>query len=81
LTEALFTESHDLEANTIVLVSLANAVGLLKIVFDKKELKKRKDRIEKIINGEIVGKAAAEAIQAVQAAIMSAVIIPTVVTR
>jgi hypothetical protein len=81
LTEAIFTESRDLEANTIVLVSLANAVGLLKIVFDKKELKKRKDRIEKIINGEIVGKAAAEAIQAVQAAIMSAVIIPTVVTR
>ena len=59
----------------------ANAVGLLNIVFDKKELKQRKDRIEKIVNGEIVGEAATTAIQAVQAAIISAVIMPTVVAR
>jgi Golgi phosphoprotein 3 len=81
ISEAIFTDSNDLDPNTVVLVSLANSVGLLNIVFDKKELKKRRDRIEKIVNGEIVGKAATEAIQAVQAAIMSAVIIPTVVTR
>ena len=81
LREAIFTESRDLDPSTIVLVSLANAVGLLNIVFDKKELKKRKERIERIVNGEVVGKAATEAIQAVQAAIMSAVIIPTVVAR
>lgn len=81
LREAIFTDTGDLAPNTVVLVSLANSVGLLNIVFDKKELKKRKGRIEKIVNGEIVGKAATEAIQAVQAAIMSAVIIPTVVTR
>lgn len=81
LSEAIFTDTNDLAPNTVVLVSLANSIGLLNIVFDKKELKKRRDRIEKIVNGEIVGKAATEAIQAVQAAIMSAVIIPTVVTR
>ena len=57
----------------MVLVSLANNAEILKVVFDKKELRRRKQRIEQIVNGEIMGRAAKEAIEAMQAAVMVAV--------
>jgi hypothetical protein len=57
---------------------LANSTGLLKVVFDKKKLKGRKARIKQIVDGEITGKAATEAIQAMQAAVMAACIMPTI---
>jgi hypothetical protein len=80
LRQAIFTDSRDIEPRTVVLVSLANSTGLLKIVFDKKKLKGRKARIEEIINGEITGKAAKEAIQAMQAAVMLCCIMPAFTT-
>ena len=80
LEHAIFTDTRDVESRTVVLLSLANSTGLLKVVFDKKKLKGRKARIEQIVNGEITGKAATEAIQAMQAAIMVAVIMPSVMT-
>jgi hypothetical protein len=43
-------------------------------------LKARKTRIEQIINGEMTGKAAQEAIQAMQAAVMVACIMPAIMT-
>jgi len=80
LRQAIFTDSKDVDPRTVVLVSLANSTGLLKVVFDKKELKGRKARIEEIINGEITGKAAKEAIQAMQAAVMVCCIMPAIMT-
>ena len=80
LEHAIFTESRDIDPRTVVLLSLANSTGILKIVFDKKELKSRKARIKQIVNGEITGKAATEAIQAMQAAVMVACIMPTLIT-
>ncbi len=80
LRQAIFTDSRDVDPRTVVLVSLANSTGLLKVVFDKKELKGRKARIEEIINGEITGKAAKEAIQAMQAAVMVCCIMPAITT-
>ncbi len=80
LRQAIFTDSRDIDPRTVVLVSLANSTGLLKVVFDKKKLKGRKARIEEIINGEITGKAAKEAIQAMQAAVMVACIMPAIMT-
>ena len=74
LRYAIFTDAGDVEPRTVVLLSLANSTGLLKVVFDKKKLKGRKARIKQIVNGEITGKAATEAIQAMQAAVMVAVI-------
>jgi len=50
------------------------------MAFNKKELKERKVRIKQIVNGEITGKAATEAIQAMQAAVMVACIMPTMMT-
>ncbi len=80
LRQAIFTDSRDVDPQTVVLVSLANSTGLLKVVFDKKELKVRKARIEEIINGEITGKAAKEAIEAMQAAVMVCCIMPAITT-
>ena len=80
LRQAIFTDSRDVDSRTVVLVSLANSTGLLKVVFDKKELKGRKARIKEISDGEITGKAAKEAIEAMQAAIMVCCIMPAVTT-
>ena len=80
LRQAVFTDTDDVETRTVVLASLANSAGVLKVAFDKKELKGRKDRIERIVNGEVTGKATQEAIQAMQAAVMMATIIPTIIT-
>jgi len=80
LRQAIFTDSRDVDPRTVVLVSLADSTGLLKVVFDKKELKGRKARIKEISNGEITGKAAKEAIAAMQAAVMVCCIMPAVMT-
>jgi len=79
LRQAIFTDAGDVDPRTIVLLSLANSTGLLKMAFDKKDLKGRKARIKQIVNGEITGKAATEAIQAMQAAVMVACIMPTLI--
>ena len=80
LRQAIFTDSRDIDPRTVVLVSLADSTGLLKEAFGKKVLKGRKARIKEIINGEMTGKAAKEAIQAVQAAVMVACIMPAFTT-
>ncbi len=80
LRHAIFTDTRDIDPRTVVLLSLANSTGILKVVFDKKKLKGRKVRIKQIVDGEITGKAATEAIQAMQAAVMVAVIMPTMMT-
>ena len=80
LREAIFTDATDVDSRTVVLVSLANSASLLNVVFDKKMLKARKARIERIVNGEITGKAAQEAIQAMQAAVMVACIMPVMMS-
>ena len=76
LRRAVFTDAREVDPRTVVLVSLAHAADLLKIVFDKKELRGRKARIEKVVNGEVTGKAAKAAIEAMQAAMMVAVVMP-----
>ena len=78
LREAIFTDINDVDPRTAVLVSLAHHADLLKNVFDKKELKHRKARIKQVINGEMTGKAAKEAIEAMQAAVIVACIIPAI---
>lgn len=76
LKKAIFTEANDLDPRTIVLVSLARGTDMLKLVFDRKDLKARKDRIEGLVSGELTGKAAREVIEAIQAAVVVAVLIP-----
>lgn len=78
LQEAIFADTPDVDHRTLVLASLANSANILQVIFDKKELKGRKRRIEQIVNGEVIGKATKEAIEAMQAAVMVAIIMPTV---
>ena len=78
LREAIFTDVEKLDPRTVVLVSLANAVGLLGANFDRRELKTRKKRIAQITNGELTGKAAKELIDAVQAAVVTAAMMPMI---
>ncbi len=69
LEEAIFSDTTAIDVRTILLASLANGADLLRLVFDKKRLKAREQRIKDIAEGEVVGQATAEAIQNVQAAL------------
>jgi Golgi phosphoprotein 3 len=76
LREAIFTDRDDIEPRIAVLVSLAASTELLRVHFDKKELKGRKHRIEQLQQGEAVGQATAAVIEGIQAAVLIATIIP-----
>jgi len=80
LRDAIFGDSNDVDPRTVIVISIANSAGILRSTFDKKRLKARKERIDRIVNGELTGKAAAQAIQSLQVAIMVACIIPAVIT-
>jgi Golgi phosphoprotein 3 len=79
LRKAIFDDAGEVAPRTVILLSLAKSADLLKLVFDKKQLKSRKTRIEQVVNGEMTGKATQEAIQAMQAAILVACIVPAIV--
>jgi golgi phosphoprotein 3 len=68
------------KARTAVLISLADAAGLLRIYFEKQLLKQHKSRIKQIASGEVTGGATAAAIQAAQAAATAAIVAATVAT-
>jgi Golgi phosphoprotein 3 len=76
LRRAIFQGAANVDPRTVTLVSLAHHTGLLKIVFEKNRLKAQKARIEKIMNGDLTGKAAKQAIEAMQAAVMVACVMP-----
>lgn len=76
LRDTIFTDVEAVDPRTIVLVSLAKSTDILPVVFARRELRARKKRIEQIVNGEIVGKAAKDAIAAMQAAVMVACMVP-----
>jgi len=78
LESAIFSDSAEVDPRTIILLSLAYKTDLLKIVFDGKRIKERNQRIKNLINGEIIGKAAGDAIAAVQTAIIVASITPVI---
>jgi len=80
LRQAIFSDGNDLAPRTVALISLAHRAGLLTNAFNKKDLKGRKRRIEGIINGEATGQATKEAIEAVQAAVFVACILPVITT-
>lgn len=78
LRKAIFTRTRELDPRTVVLVSLADKTGLLRANFDKKKLKAQKRRIEQVSEGECIGAAAKEAIQAAITAATMAAIIPAI---
>lgn len=66
----------DVDARTAVLVALAEPSGLLKANLDRRWLRGRRARVKAISNGDAVGKATRQAIEAVHAAIIVATIMP-----
>jgi hypothetical protein len=72
LQDAVAGDSMELDARTAVLVALANGTGILKHVLGKDLVKQRKDRIQEIGEGDIVGEATRAAVQAAQAAVIAA---------
>jgi len=75
---AIFTDSGQIDPRTVVLISLANGSRLLAENFGRKEIRSRKERIEQIVTGELTGKATREVIAACEAAVMVAIIMPTI---
>lgn len=80
MRKAIFTDHHQVDARTVVLISLANGSDLLRYTFGRKELKPCKTRIEKITNGDLTGKATREVIAACQAALIVAAIMPAMIS-
>ncbi len=74
LREAIFTDVVDVDPRTCVLISLADRAGVLGNAFDKKALKGRKKRLEKIAEGEVLSAAVKEIVDTMQAAIAVAAI-------
>ena len=86
LHHAIFTDDEDLDPRTVALLSLANSCSLLNVVFPRRRLRGRKDRIAKVVSGEIIDSAAKDAVAAAQtavtmAAITAAVITPTITSN
>jgi hypothetical protein len=78
IRKAVITDARDVAPRTVVLVALMRHSGLLKAVFTRAEIKARKARIEQVTSADAVGKATKNAIEAVQAAIFAAAIIPAI---
>jgi len=78
LEKAIFGSAVAIDPDTLILISVCNAVGLLNKLFDRKRLREKKQRIKQIIEGELAGKATREAIEAMQAAAMVVAMIPVV---
>ena len=78
LRKAIFTDSHQIDPRTVVILSLVASADLLKIPFNKKDLRRRRRRIERITSGQLFGKATKEAIQAAQAAVAAAAVVPCI---
>ncbi len=80
LERAIFTQTEKLSEVDAILVSLADASELLNRIYGRKRLKPQRARIKQIVEGEAIGIATREAIEAIQAAmIVAAVIIPAAV--
>lgn len=80
LRKAVLSNETDIDPRTIVLLALTKSANLLNVVFEKKEIKANKKRIEKLVKGEISAIATQEVIEALSAAILVAVIMPMFVS-
>jgi len=77
---AIFGSSTEIAPETVILISICNSTGILKQLFDKGKLREKKKRIKDITSGNLIGEATKDAIEAMQAAVMVATIIPAVTT-
>lgn len=80
LQSVIFGDDTDIDERTLVLLALLRKSELLKIPFEAKALKNQRHRMKEICEGDLIGEAAQKTVEAAQAAMMVAVIIPAVTT-
>lgn len=79
MAKVMFDPSSEPDGHTVVLVALASHAGLLTTNFAPEELRQHKTRIAQLAKGDILASGATQAtIEAIQAAILVAVILPAV---
>lgn len=78
LYKAIFGNRKTVDPETTILIAICERTGILRHLFDRKRLKERKKWIKEIMEGNLIGDATREAVEAMQAAVMVAVIVPTV---
>ena len=78
MRNVVLSDGDEIEPRIAIVVALANSAALLPQVFTKRELKDRKQRIKQLEKGELLPKAAKEAVQAIEAAVMIAAIMPAI---
>lgn len=77
IREAILGDRTDLDPRTAVLIAILNQCSLLKVVLSKDELDASKERLEQIAQGHFIGEATRIAIESMQSAMMTAVIVST----
>lgn len=79
LHDAVFTDTADVAPRTVVILALLlKSTNMLNKVLGKGRVKERKERIEALTSGELVGRAAKEAVQGMTAAIVCCAVMPAV---
>ena len=76
--KAIFGNQKNIDQRIIILIAICNNTGILKQLFDKHQLREKKNWIKEITSGNLIGDATKEAVEALQAAIMVAVLMPAV---
>jgi len=79
LREAIFRDGSEVDPRTAVSIALASRTGILNATFGKKELAPRKDRIERVAEGQASSAATDQATKAAMDAAMSAIFMTTCV--
>jgi hypothetical protein len=77
MRKAIFSESRRVEPRTAMLVTLADAAGLLAIPFTRRELRERKKRLKELREGQALSGATHAAVQAAVQATQAAIIAAT----
>ena len=75
---AVVGSAPEVDPRTVVLIALSKHTGLLSRAVEKDVLKSHKKRVEALVKGDLAGKATKEAMDAMRAAVMVAVFVPTV---
>ena len=79
MSKLMFGQTTQHDERTTALVSLAKHTGLLSPNFDKQRLKEHKQRIDKVASGDMfAARATTNAVEAMEAALMVATIIPMI---
>jgi hypothetical protein len=78
LEQAIFSDIEEIDVRTATLIALLHKTRILSIPFDANALNKRKQRMQSIAEGNLVGNATSQVIQQIQTALMVMSVMPAV---